>query len=138
MVSGKGLIIELSAEQVRAIVERAGRDINVGGRLDLTRLVPSLRRGLAEQTRGKISYALVRGLLVLAAFPADGAPRRLSEIATELDMKTSTVHRYLATLVVIGLLEQDEETRRYYRPRSSCYLANSDRRTPGAKTSASQ
>lgn len=114
-MGGYELTIELSAEQVRAIVERAGGGTVADGPSDLALLAPSLRRVLAEQASGDISYALVRGLLVLAAFPADGTPRRLSEIAAELGMKTSTVHRCLGTLVAVGLLERDGETRRYFR-----------------------
>jgi DNA-binding MarR family transcriptional regulator len=106
------MMIELYAEQVRGIVERAGGNVAADRALDLA---PSLRRALAEQAPGEISSALVRGLLVLAAFPADGTPRRLSEIAAELGMKTSTVHRCLTTLVAVGLLERDGETRRYFR-----------------------
>jgi DNA-binding MarR family transcriptional regulator len=114
MASGDGLTIELYADQVRTIVARASRDI-AAGTSDVALLAPSLRRVLAEQAGGELTSALLRGLLVLAAFPADGTPRRLSEIATELDMKTSTVHRCLVTLVAVGLLEQDGETRRYFR-----------------------
>ena len=105
-----GLMIELSGEQVRTIAEHAGSY----ARAELVDLT-SLRGALVEQASGEISYALVRGLLVLVAFPADGTPRRLSEVADELGMKTSTVHRCLATLVVAGLLERDGETRRYFR-----------------------
>ena len=115
MVSSDGLMIELCAEQVRSIVERAGGVITADGTSDLALLTPSLRRVLAERGSSEISSALVRGLLVLAVFPADGTPRRLSEIAAELGMKTSTVHRCLGTLVAVGLLEQDGETRRYFR-----------------------
>ncbi|HVR04442.1 MAG TPA: helix-turn-helix domain-containing protein [Solirubrobacteraceae bacterium] len=118
MASGRGLTIELSAEQVRTIVERAAGYTAPGVALDLALLVPSLRRVLAGGARDDISYAFLRGLLVLATFPVDGSPRRLTEIATELDMKTSTVHRFLNTLVVVGALEQDDETRRYSRPRA--------------------
>jgi hypothetical protein len=68
MASSDGMMIELYAEQVRGIVERAGGNITTDGASDLA---PSLRRALAEQAPGEISSALVRGLLVLAAFPAD-------------------------------------------------------------------
>ena len=109
MAGGDGLTIKLSDEQARAIVERYGGDTMADGTSDLALLTLSLRRILAEQGSGEVSYALVRGLLVLAAFSADGTPRRLSEVAAELGMKTSTVHRCLGTLVVVGLLEQDGE-----------------------------
>jgi hypothetical protein len=115
MVGNDWLTIRLSDEQAQGIVERYVGNTVADRASDLALLVPALRRVLAEQGSSEISYALVRGLLVLAAFPADGTPRRLSEVAAELAMKTSTVHRCLGTLVVVGLLEQDGETRRYFR-----------------------
>jgi len=114
-VRNQGLTIELSAEQVQSIVQRSARDGSSSDAPSPAILVPSLRRALAGRAREEISSALVRGLLVLAAFPADGSPRRLSEIAAELQMTTSTVHRCAHTLAIAGLLERDEETRRYSR-----------------------
>jgi hypothetical protein len=115
MAVSKGLTVELSSEQVQAIVERVCRDTAAEGALDLALLAPSLQRVLEERGSSEVACTLVRGLLVLATFPADGTPRRLSEIAVELNMKKSTVHRCLSTLVVVGLLERDGETRRYFR-----------------------
>jgi predicted transcriptional regulator len=114
MGSGRGLTIELSAEQVRTIVQRAS-GVTSEGTPDLAIAIPSLRGVLVDQARRDISYALARGLLVLAAFPADGGTRGLTEVAEGLGMTTSTVHRCLNTLVLAGLLERDGETRRYRR-----------------------
>ena len=71
---------------------------------------------LVERGGSGISYTLVRGLLVLGAFPAGGPARGVTEVAQELEMKTSTVHRFVATLVALELLERDVERRLYRRP----------------------
>lgn len=39
----------------------------------------------------------------------------LAELARMLVMNTSTTHRYVSTLVAVGLLERDAETRRHRR-----------------------
>ncbi|HSZ69454.1 MAG TPA: helix-turn-helix domain-containing protein [Solirubrobacteraceae bacterium] len=120
MASDDGLTIKLFPEQVQEIVERAGRGEGAGcgdgtdGRRDLAQLLPALQRLLAEAD-GKFSLALLRGVATLVAFPGDGTPRRLSEVAAELSFARSTVHRCLCTLVAMGLLEQDSETQRYLR-----------------------
>jgi IclR helix-turn-helix domain len=63
----------------------------------------------------KFSAALLRGLLVLTSFPPDGGERGSKQIAQELDMAVSTTHRYIRTLVAVGLLEQNQVTRQYRR-----------------------
>jgi hypothetical protein len=62
-----------------------------------------------------MSRSLLFGLFVLYAFPLDGGDRGIVEIARELDLPTSTTHRYVHTLLAAGLLEQDTRTRRYRR-----------------------
>jgi IclR family pca regulon transcriptional regulator len=59
------------------------------------------------------SQSLERGLAVLSAF-ASGRPQLgISELARELTLSRSTVHRYVVTLAALGYLEQDPSTRRY-------------------------
>ncbi|MHB8235300.1 MAG: acyl-CoA dehydrogenase family protein, partial [Solirubrobacteraceae bacterium] len=53
-----------------------------------------------------VSRSVLRALLVLAAFPLDGAYRALADIAKELGYNASTTHRYVSTWLAIGLLEQ--------------------------------
>jgi IclR helix-turn-helix domain len=62
-----------------------------------------------------LSRSLLRALLVLVAFPADGGYKRLTDVAEDLAMAPSTVHRYAATWVAVGLLEQDRRSRTYRR-----------------------
>ena len=37
----------------------------------------------------------------------------IAELARMLDMNTSTTHRYVTTLLAVGLIERDPATRRY-------------------------
>lgn len=61
----------------------------------------------------RLSRSLLSGLLVLSCFPADGGSLGIAELARRLDMNTSTTHRYVTTLLAVGLLERESTTRRY-------------------------
>ena len=61
------------------------------------------------------SRSVLRALLVLGAFPVDGAERELTAVAEQLSLSASTTHRYLRTWTAVGLLERDPESRRYRR-----------------------
>ncbi len=59
------------------------------------------------------AQAVTRALAVLACF-RDGAPDLgVSDIARALELKTSTAHRLVRTLLGAGFLEQDATTSRY-------------------------
>lgn len=64
----------------------------------------------------RLSRSLLLGLLVLACFPTDGGSLAVTDVAGRLDMSPSTTHRYMTTLLAVGLLEQDPRTRRYRLP----------------------
>jgi DNA-binding IclR family transcriptional regulator len=61
----------------------------------------------------RLSRSLLSGLLVLSCFPSEGDYLGIAEIARMLDMNTSTTHRYVTTLLAVGLLERDPATRKY-------------------------
>jgi hypothetical protein len=65
------------------------------------------------QDNRRLSRSLLAGLLVLSCFPPEGADLGIKDISEQLDLNTSTVHRYVVTLVAAGLLERDPDTRRY-------------------------
>lgn len=67
----------------------------------------------AQMEDRRLSRSLLSGLLVLSCFPADGGYLGIAELARMLDMNTSTTHRYVTTLLAVGLLERDPATRRY-------------------------
>jgi hypothetical protein len=65
----------------------------------------------------RLSRSLLNGLLVLAAFPANGSFAGNAEIAERLGMTLTTTHRYISTLLAAGLIERDPNTRKYRRAR---------------------
>jgi len=107
--------ITLSKTQIRQIVREAADEEGLPallGRLD--------RRDLASSTEriedDRLSRSLLRGLMVLAAFPADGSARQITDVAKQLGLGASTTHRYAVTLVELGLLERDPVSRHYRLP----------------------
>lgn len=118
-MTDSGITIELTSTQVDGVVRRSA---NTGD-------VSSLLRGLAESPSTaklrtlsqspRLSRSLLLGLLVLASFPADGSALAVTDVASQLEMSPSTTHRYLTTLLAVGLLEQDPRSRRYRVPVAS-------------------
>jgi hypothetical protein len=113
-------MIELSKAQVDKVIRAAGQ----GGTMSvlLTALKdPSWTLGLdaeewvqpAQMEDRRLSRSLLSGLLVLSCFPPDGADLGIAELARMLAMNTSTTHRYVTTLLAVGLLDRDSTTRRY-------------------------
>ncbi len=64
----------------------------------------------------RLSRSLLRGLAILTCFGPDEPTLGLMEIAERLQISASTVHRYVITLVEVGLLEQSPKTRKYSLP----------------------
>ncbi len=115
-MTASGVTIQLTRTQVNRVV-RSGSD---GGG------VSSRLRGLADRelasnyaalsSSPRLSRSLLLGLLVLACFPTDGSALTVTDVATRLDLSPSTTHRYMTTLLTVGLLEQDPRSRRYRVP----------------------
>jgi hypothetical protein len=80
-------------------------------RLHARQALSSRYRALQDNRR--LSRSLLAGLLVLSCFPPEGVDLGIKDISEQLDLNTSTVHRYVLTLVAAGLLERDPDTRRY-------------------------
>jgi predicted transcriptional regulator len=77
-----------------------------------------VRQALSDHYRSlqgnrRLSRSLLAGLLVLSCFSPDGPELGIKEISQQLELNSSTVHRYVATLLAAGLLERDPDTRRY-------------------------
>jgi DNA-binding MarR family transcriptional regulator len=72
-----------------------------------------LEAGPAQLEDSRLSRSLLAGLLMLASFPGEGAYLGNAQLARMLGMNPSTTHRYISTLVAVGLLERDPSTRRY-------------------------
>jgi DNA-binding MarR family transcriptional regulator len=69
----------------------------------------------SPSTRSGHNHALLQALRVLVAFPADGTYKELTDVARQLAIPASTVHRHVTTWTAVGLLEQNPHTRRYRR-----------------------
>jgi DNA-binding MarR family transcriptional regulator len=67
----------------------------------------------AEMENPRLSHSFIAGLLVLASLPLDGEYVGIVALARMLDMSPSTTHRYVTTLVTVGLVERDPSTRGY-------------------------
>jgi hypothetical protein len=114
------VMIELSKSQVDQVVRGAGDGGTMSILLsalrdpDWTLAVGSDDWSYPEQMEDRrLSRSLLAGLLVLSCFPADGGYLGIAELARMLDMNTSTTHRYVTTLLAVGLIERDPATRRY-------------------------
>jgi hypothetical protein len=112
--------IELSKSQVDKVIRAAGQ----GGTMSVLLSAlkdPDWTLALdsgewvhpAQMEDRRLSRSLLSGLLVLSCFPADGEYVGIAELARMLAMNTSTTHRYVTTLLAVGLLERDSSTRRY-------------------------
>jgi IclR helix-turn-helix domain len=118
MSPDSGVLLALSEAQVAQVVrDAAGGGGGVAGLLgglgDPARL-GSVARGLLANQR--YSRSVLIAFLVLGAFPQDGTPREVTVVARELGLAVSTTHRYVRTLLALGLLEQAARSRRYRRP----------------------
>jgi IclR helix-turn-helix domain len=108
------VLIELSEAQVDRVVRSAlgtgNMSVLLSGPLDASDLIEA---ALKQMDDVRLSRSLLFGLLLLAVFPADGSYLGVVEIARMLELSASTVHRYVTTLVAVGLLERDPTTRKY-------------------------
>ncbi len=67
----------------------------------------------AQMDDHRLSRSLLSGLRVLSCFPLNGGYMGIAALGRMLEMNTSTTHRYVSTLLAVGLLERDAATRRY-------------------------
>jgi IclR family pca regulon transcriptional regulator len=76
-------------------------------------MVQRKKPGDGEERDPRFSQSLKRGLEILACFSAGEVALGIFDIAEKVGLSRSTTHRYAATLVELGYLEQDSE--RKYR-----------------------
>jgi hypothetical protein len=120
-VTGKGpaVCVRLSAQQVRQVVRDAQGEgslaVLLSGKLTRDAIPPVSvweQRVREGSSRLRFSTTLVKGLLILI-YIGSGEPVSLGDIATELGIGVSTIHRYAQTLELVGLVEKDLDTSRY-------------------------
>lgn len=106
-------MIELSTTQIDRVVQEAAE---LDGLLPLLAGIEEIvgfQASPAQLNDSRLSRSLLRGLMVLTSFPADGHVRSVTDVAHDLDMGISTTHRYISTLLEVGLLERDPVSREY-------------------------
>jgi IclR helix-turn-helix domain len=111
----KSVSLTLTDEQVAMVI--ADVAACVGGS-DSDSLLVAMSREMASSSLAEdrtVSMSLLRGLRIFSCIPADGSERGITEIAHELREPASTVARYAHTLALLGLVEQNPQTHKYYR-----------------------
>ena len=112
----QGVMIELTDAQVERVFSGAVRGAGRVGVLASVANLGDLQSALLPLLDDdRCSRAVLRALLVLAAFPSNGSERELRHVASDLSMSPSTAHRYVRTWLKVGLLDQDPDSRRYRR-----------------------
>jgi predicted transcriptional regulator len=106
--------IELTQAQVDRVVRGASGSGTMSALLaGLSGVRQTLEESPQQIEDRRLSRSLLSGLLLLACFPTDGAYLSNTEVARRVGMNMSTAHRYISTLVSVGLLERDPGTRHY-------------------------
>jgi IclR helix-turn-helix domain len=112
--------IELSKSQVDKVIRSAGEGETMSVLLSALNDPNWALAGETEERSlpthmedRRLSRSLLSGLLVLSCFPPDGGYLGIAELGRMLAMNTSTTHRYVTTLLAVGLLDRDASTRRY-------------------------
>ncbi len=72
---------------------------------------PAAAKGEHSLSTNQFSKSLARGLAVLRCFSPERPTLSVAEISDALGMTRSTAHRYAATLVALGHLQQDDQRR---------------------------
>jgi DNA-binding MarR family transcriptional regulator len=107
-----GISIELSQAQINRVVRETAEDdgfLGLLGGLEAIHIHPSS----AQFDDPRLSRSLLRGLMILGLIAADRTARSVTDVANELGLGISTTHRYISTLVEVGLLERDPVSRQY-------------------------
>ena len=110
------VMLTLSSAQIEQVLRSATADSQVGNNrvLSTDQLAGAReRRYRALLDDRRLSRSLLAGLLVLTCFPPGGGEMGIADLARRLDMRTSTIHRYVSTLLAAGLLERDPVSRQY-------------------------
>jgi hypothetical protein len=110
-----GVSITLSDSQVNEIVRKASAASGLSFPLAGLKELPVLDLAHEQLNDQRLSRSLMIGLLAYASFPEDESYLGVIEFARMLHANSITVHRYLQTLLVVGLLERDPASRRYRR-----------------------
>lgn len=115
MTNGQQISITLSPAQIDQVLRAISKD----SAPSIASMIASADvTSLALDDDRRLSRSLLRGLQIFVCFKHDGEERGIVDLAHELDMSPSTTHRYVTTLVELGLLEQCPRSRKYRLPSS--------------------
>jgi DNA-binding transcriptional ArsR family regulator len=104
----EGIAISLTPSQIGRVVRKAAGTGNVTALLaGRTNIEETLAHKPELLKSANISRSLLIGLIVLCSVPSDGSYIGVVDLSRRLGKSASTTHRYLATLVEVGLVEQN-------------------------------
>ena len=113
--------LQLTPQQVSKIVREAYEDganlsmLLLSGLASHVEILPFPaweERYRRDSDGSRFSLSLLKGLVVFACLLRDG-PVSVNDLAARLQTGTSTAYRYLNTLLILELAEQDPKTHRY-------------------------
>jgi predicted transcriptional regulator len=107
--------ITLSPTQVNEVVHAASQNRTPAISTQIANTLSGRHKSI-DSDDPRLSRSLLRGLSLLTHFGAGGEPRGIVELAHDVGLSPSTTHRYAATLVEFGLLEQCPKSRKYRLP----------------------
>jgi hypothetical protein len=108
--------IALTDAQIARVVLEASGGAQLAGSMSGIGSLEELRRAMLPLLDDlSYSHATFRAAIVLAAFPADGSERELTDVARAIGLSPGTTHRYARTWTALGMLEQNSDSRRYRR-----------------------
>jgi DNA-binding transcriptional ArsR family regulator len=120
--SQPSILLELTRSQIDEVLRQTGESgvmslLLLRGRFDST-LGRELEgsTGSAWVADAGLSRSLLLGLWVLSLLPAPGSWKGVSDIARSTGLSKSSTHRYLNTLLEVGLAERSPESRKYRLP----------------------
>lgn len=70
-------------------------------------------RSGARLAEPRYSQSLETGLLIMRGFTSERPVQGIADVADRMEASRSTIHRYMTTLVALGMLEQEPHSRRY-------------------------
>jgi hypothetical protein len=112
--------LRLTSQQVSEVVREAcggGASLSVllsglASRVEIPPFSAWEERYRKDIDGARFSLSLLKGLVVVACL-LSGEPVGVNELAARLQTGTSTAYRYLNTLLILELAEQEPKTHRY-------------------------
>lgn len=117
----RAIYLRLTPQQVGELACKAHDDETIGmlevlaGRFAREKIppFPYWEKRYRQNARGsEFLLSTLKGLLVFAHL-LGGEPVGVTDLAARLQLKPSAIHRYLGTLLILGLAQQHPKTRKY-------------------------